>query len=153
MVMGDVEAAIDLMLQLRSLGCKLSLDDFGTGYSSLSYLRRFPIDTLKVDQSFVRNMNSAEDFAIVRTIVNLAHTLAMDVIAEGVETAEDVEALRSLGPNLARDTTGPSLYPWMTQLPFSRNILTTGLSLNCAHLALKPIGWSTWLWTIPFDAS
>ena len=97
MVMGDVEAAIDLMLQLRSLGCKLSLDDFGTGYSSLSYLRRFPIDTLKVDQSFVRNMNSAEDFAIVRTIVNLAHTLAMDVIAEGVETAEDVEALRSLG--------------------------------------------------------
>ncbi len=97
MVMGDVEAAIDLMFKLRSLGCKLSLDDFGTGYSSLSYLRRFPIDTLKVDQSFVRNMHSAEDFAIVRTIVDLAHTLGMDVIAEGVETLEDVAALRSLG--------------------------------------------------------
>ncbi|MEM9818696.1 MAG: EAL domain-containing protein [Cyanobacteria bacterium P01_D01_bin.6] len=98
MVMGDVEAAIDLMFKLRSLGCRLSLDDFGTGYSSLSYLRRFPIDTLKVDQSFVRNMlQSPEDLAIVRTIVNLAHTLAMDVIAEGVETAEDVATLRSLG--------------------------------------------------------
>ncbi|MGF1460398.1 MAG: putative bifunctional diguanylate cyclase/phosphodiesterase [Leptolyngbyaceae cyanobacterium] len=96
MVMGDVEAAIDLMLKLRSLGCKLSLDDFGTGYSSLSYLRRFPIDTLKVDQSFVRNMDSSEDLAIVRTIIDLAHTLGMDVIAEGVETAADAEALRSL---------------------------------------------------------
>jgi diguanylate cyclase (GGDEF)-like protein len=98
MVMGDVEAAIDLMLRLRSLGCRLSLDDFGTGYSSLSYLRRFPIDTLKVDQSFVRNMGqSSEDLAIVRTVVNLAHTLGMEVIAEGVEAREDVGVLRSLG--------------------------------------------------------
>jgi diguanylate cyclase (GGDEF)-like protein len=111
MVMGDVEAAIDLMFKLRSLGCKLSLDDFGTGYSSLSYLRRFPIDTLKVDQSFVRNMNSAEDFAIVRTIVDLAHTLGMDVIAEGVETIEDVEALRSLKAEFGQG------YYWAKPLP------------------------------------
>ncbi|WP_204136848.1 bifunctional diguanylate cyclase/phosphodiesterase [Halomicronema sp. CCY15110] len=111
MVMGDVEAAIDLMFKLRSLGCKLSLDDFGTGYSSLSYLRRFPIDTLKVDQSFVRNMNSAEDFAIVRTIVDLAHTLGMDVIAEGVETMEDVEALRSLKAEFGQG------YYWAKPLP------------------------------------
>ncbi|NJN20067.1 MAG: EAL domain-containing protein [Leptolyngbya sp. RL_3_1] len=98
MVMGDVEAAIDLMLRLRALGCRLSLDDFGTGYSSLSYLRRFPIDTLKIDQSFVRNMGqSSEDLAIVRTVVNLAHTLGMEVIAEGVEAPEDVAVLRSLG--------------------------------------------------------
>lgn len=97
MVMGDVEAAIDLMLRLRSLGCRLSLDDFGTGYSSLSYLRRLPIDTLKIDQSFVKSMdNSSEDFAIVRTIIDLAHTLGMDVIAEGVETAANFQALRSL---------------------------------------------------------
>ena len=112
MVMGDVEAAIDLMFKLRSLGCKLSLDDFGTGYSSLSYLRRFPIDTLKVDQSFVRNMlQSSEDLAIVRTIVNLAHTLAMDVIAEGVETADDVVALRSLGAEYGQG------YYWAKPLP------------------------------------
>lgn len=112
MVMGDVEAAIDLMFQLRSLGCKLSLDDFGTGYSSLSYLRRFPIDTLKVDQSFVRNMqSSSEDLAIVRTIVDLAHTLAMDVIAEGVETADDVAALRSLGAEYGQG------YYWAKPLP------------------------------------
>ncbi|NEQ45165.1 MAG: EAL domain-containing protein [Leptolyngbya sp. SIOISBB] len=112
MVMGDVEAAIDLMFKLRSLGCKLSLDDFGTGYSSLSYLRRFPIDTLKVDQSFVRNMqSSSEDLAIVRTIVDLAHTLAMDVIAEGVETADDMATLRSLGAEYGQG------YYWAKPLP------------------------------------
>jgi EAL domain-containing protein (putative c-di-GMP-specific phosphodiesterase class I) len=124
MVMGDVEAAIDLMFKLRSLGCKLSLDDFGTGYSSLSYLRRFPIDTLKVDQSFVRNMNSAEDFAIVRTIVDLAHTLGMDVIAEGVETIEDVEALRSLKAEFGQG------YYWAKPLPAAA--ATDFLAQHCA---------------------
>jgi len=97
MVMGDVEAAIDLMLQLKALGCQLGLDDFGTGYSSLSYLRRFPIDTLKVDRSFVAKMvANREDYEIVRMIISLGHTLGMDVIAEGVETPEDAAVLRSL---------------------------------------------------------
>lgn len=97
MVMGDVEAAIDLMLRLKTLGCKLSMDDFGTGYSSLSHLRRFPIDTLKIDKSFVQKMNeSHEDHEIVRTIIALGHTLGMDLIAEGVETPEQAETLRSL---------------------------------------------------------
>lgn len=97
MVMGDVEAAIDRMLQLKALGCRLGLDDFGTGYSSLSYLRRFPIDTLKVDRSFVLNMAaSPEDYEIVRMIISLGHTLGMDVIAEGIETQADADTLRSL---------------------------------------------------------
>ncbi|NEO87681.1 MAG: bifunctional diguanylate cyclase/phosphodiesterase [Spirulina sp. SIO3F2] len=97
MLMGDVDNAIDSMLKLKSLGCKLGLDDFGTGYSSLSQLRRFPVDTIKVDQSFVQKMGkSDEDHEIVRMIISLGHILGMDLIAEGVEIKEDVDALRSL---------------------------------------------------------
>jgi diguanylate cyclase (GGDEF)-like protein len=112
MVMGDVDIAIDLMLRLKALGCKLGMDDFGTGYSSLSYLRRFPIDTLKVDQSFVRAMgNSREDHEIVRTIVGLGHTLGMDLIAEGIEQPEQAAALRSLGCEFGQG------YYWAKPLP------------------------------------
>lgn len=114
MVMGDVETAIDLMLGLKALGCKLGMDDFGTGYSSLSYLRRFPIDTLKVDQSFIRNMgDSREDHEIVRTIIGLGHTLGMDLIAEGIETQEQGLALRSLGCEFGQG------YYWAKPMPAS----------------------------------
>ena len=85
LAMSDVEATGQTMSQLRNLGVKLSIDDFGTGYSSLSYLRRFPVDTLKIDQSFVETMD-AENYAIVTTIVGLAHNLDLKVVAEGVET-------------------------------------------------------------------
>ncbi|MBD1872691.1 EAL domain-containing protein [Nodosilinea sp. FACHB-131] len=112
MVMGDVDTAIDLMLGLKALGCKLGMDDFGTGYSSLSYLRRFPIDTLKVDQSFIRNMgDSREDHEIVRTIIGLGHTLGMDLIAEGIETQEQGLALRSLGCEFGQG------YYWAKPMP------------------------------------
>lgn len=112
MVMGDVEAAIDLMLRLKAIGCKLGMDDFGTGYSSLSQLRRFPIDTLKVDQSFVRNMaESPEDYEIARMIISLGHTLGMDVIAEGIETKADADQLRSLGCEFGQG------YFWAKPLP------------------------------------
>lgn len=98
MVMGNVDEAIDMMLQLKQLKFKLSIDDFGTGYSSLSYLHRFPIDTLKVDQSFVRRMEiSSEDCAIVDTIITLGHKLKMDVIAEGIETEDQMHQLHALG--------------------------------------------------------
>lgn len=112
MMMGDVEAGIDLMLRLKSLGYKLSMDDFGTGYSSLSQLRRFPVDTLKVDKSFVQKMGeSYEDHEIVRMIISLGHTLGMDVIAEGVETKADAEVLRSLGCEYGQG------YFWAKPLP------------------------------------
>jgi diguanylate cyclase (GGDEF)-like protein len=114
MVMGDVEAAIDLMLRLKALGCKLGMDDFGTGYSSLSHLRRFPIDTLKVDRSFVQKMSqSHEDHEIVRTIISLGHTLGMDLIAEGVETQEQADTLRSLNCEFGQG------YLWAKPLPAS----------------------------------
>ncbi len=97
-VMENIETATDMLRQLRALGVQLSIDDFGTGYSSLSYLHRFPIDTLKIDRSFVTRMTeNNENAEIVRTIVVLAQNLGMDVVAEGVETKEQLALLRKLG--------------------------------------------------------
>ncbi|BAY12008.1 EAL domain-containing protein [Calothrix sp. NIES-2098] len=96
--MKDVEAAISILLKLRTLNIRLSIDDFGTGYSSLSYLHRFPVNTLKVDRSFVNRMGETEeDMAIVQTIIMLSHILGMDVIAEGVETEAQQKKLQMLG--------------------------------------------------------
>ena len=99
--MDDVGGTIDQLGKLKALNLKLSLDDFGTGYSSLSYLHQLPTDTLKVDQSFVGRMEeeSGEDGEIVKTIISLGHQLGMDVIAEGIETAEQLMGLRKLDCN------------------------------------------------------
>ena len=98
MVMENVDTAIDMLMQLRGLGVQLAIDDFGTGYSSLSYLHRFPIDTLKIDRSFVTQMtDNSENAEIVRTIVTLARSLDMAVVAEGVETADQLRQLGDLG--------------------------------------------------------
>lgn len=97
-VMEDVTRARHTLASLKDLGTRLSLDDFGTGYSSLSYLRLFPIDKLKMDQSFVRHLpGDTKDAAIVRTIVMLAHQLEMEVAAEGVETKEQAALLTEMG--------------------------------------------------------
>ena len=96
-VMESVESTAGTLEKLRALGVELSIDDFGTGYSSLSYLHRLPIDTLKIDRSFVSRMaENNENKEIVRTIIMLAKTLGMGVIAEGVETNEQAELLREL---------------------------------------------------------
>jgi diguanylate cyclase (GGDEF)-like protein len=96
-LMSHAESAIATLSQLKQLGIQLAIDDFGTGYSSLSYLHRLPIDTLKVDRSFIHRVDSdGEQLAIVRTIISLAWNLGMDVVAEGVETLKQLAQLRSL---------------------------------------------------------
>lgn len=98
MLMDHADATINRLQQIRDRNIQLSLDDFGTGYSSLSYLHRFPLDTLKIDRSFVSRMHtSTEDFEIIRTIVTLAHTLGMSVVAEGIESQEQQQQLTELG--------------------------------------------------------
>jgi len=96
-IIENAESAVTMLSKLKAMGIQLSMDDFGTGYSSLSYLHRFPLNTLKVDRSFVNRMCKGDrNTEIVRAIVVLARNLRMDVVAEGVETAEQMDNLRSL---------------------------------------------------------
>jgi predicted signal transduction protein with EAL and GGDEF domain len=94
----NVEDALDSVAQLKRLGVRLSIDDFGTGYSSLSYLKRFNVDKLKVDQSFIRDLTiDPNDAAIVQAVIQMGHSLNLRVIAEGVESAESLARLQALG--------------------------------------------------------
>jgi diguanylate cyclase (GGDEF)-like protein/PAS domain S-box-containing protein len=87
----DIDRTIQTFHQLKQLGVKISIDDFGTGFSSLNYLKRFPVDTLKIDQSFVRELhNNPHDETIVKTIISMAHSLSLNVVAEGIETQEQL---------------------------------------------------------------
>jgi predicted signal transduction protein with EAL and GGDEF domain len=101
--MRDAERAARILGELKTLGIGLSMDDFGTGYSSLSHLRRFPLDTLKIDRSFVSEMkNSGDSRAIVQMIMSLGRSLGMEMVAEGVETAKQADLLKSLGCEFAQ---------------------------------------------------
>ncbi|MFK7967096.1 MAG: EAL domain-containing protein [Burkholderiaceae bacterium] len=121
-LMQDVNAPTELLDQLKALGIKLSIDDFGTGYSSLSYLKRFPIDSLKIDQSFIRDLETdSDDAAIVDAAITLAHKLRLSVVAEGVETAEQEAHLRQLdcdevqGYYYSRPLPMNLLIPWLRE--------------------------------------
>ncbi|MET0981073.1 MAG: EAL domain-containing protein [Telluria sp.] len=102
-VMADAEHALAVFKELKALGVRLSLDDFGTGYSSLSHLRRLPIDTLKIDRSFVSAMDSQDDKRqIAEVVVMLARTLGLEVVAEGVETRAELDILREMGSDFVQ---------------------------------------------------
>ncbi len=102
-LMGTAPGTLATLWQLRDLGVGLAVDDFGTGYSSLAYLKRFPVDTLKIDRAFVAGLGAdGEDTAIVGAVVGLAHALGLATVAEGVETADQAAGLRRLGCTLAQ---------------------------------------------------
>ncbi|MBW4638829.1 MAG: EAL domain-containing protein [Gloeocapsa sp. UFS-A4-WI-NPMV-4B04] len=92
----NADSAAGMLVQLKKLGIQVYIDDFGTGYSSLSYLHRFPIDALKIDRSFISRMNINNESEIVQTIMTMAHNLGMSVVAEGIETIEQLNQLKSL---------------------------------------------------------
>ena len=96
--MHNPEVVVETLNIIKGLGARLAIDDFGTGFSSLSYLKRFPVDTIKIDQAFVREITeSANDRAIVSSIIRLAHSLDMNALAEGLETTAQQEVLAAEG--------------------------------------------------------
>ncbi|MFK8080402.1 MAG: putative bifunctional diguanylate cyclase/phosphodiesterase [Granulosicoccus sp.] len=100
LLLKDFDAGVQILRNMKDLGVQVSIDDFGTGFSSLSYLKRLPVDKLKIDQSFVRDLcNDSGDVAIVSAIITLSHNLNLTVVAEGVETAEQYEILRNFDCN------------------------------------------------------
>lgn len=127
MVMDDIEVSMKTLQDLRLLGVRLSVDDFGTGHASLSYLTRLPVQTLKIDRSFVQGLTEHSPMAssIVEVIVDLARALNLDVIAEGVETEEQLRELRRLGSRLAQG------FLWSRPIPPEEvpEILTLGVSV------------------------
>jgi diguanylate cyclase (GGDEF)-like protein len=131
-VMADGECAVAVLDKLKSIGVQIAIDDFGTGYSSLAYLKRFPIDTLKVDRSFIRDIPAdSGDMKITRAIIAMAHGLRLKVVAEGVETAEQLQFLRSLSCDAVQ---GYFLYR-----PLREDEVADALRLNrlsCARSAL-----------------
>ncbi len=127
-VMGDVDQNFDVLMSLNELGVRIAIDDFGTGYSSLAYLKRLPINTLKIDKSFVMDMALDDnDAVIVRSIIELGHNLGFNVVAEGVENADVWDLLNILGCDEAQGfhisppLTETSLLPWIAQSPWRLN--------------------------------
>jgi len=98
MLVHNIEEVVETLLKLSNMGLEISIDDFGTGYSSLSYLKRFPINKLKIDKSFVDDIaTDPDDAAIVKAIIAMAHGLSMKVVSEGVETKQQLDFLRQHG--------------------------------------------------------
>ncbi|CAM2904928.1 bifunctional diguanylate cyclase/phosphodiesterase [Skermania piniformis] len=115
-LMENTDSTLQILNQIRNLGIRLAIDDFGTGYSSLSYLHQFPVDILKIDRSFVQDLAAGRDTALVRSIVQLAQSLGLETVAEGIEREQELDLLRLLGC-----TTGQGYY-------FSRPVPAATLS-------------------------
>jgi EAL domain-containing protein (putative c-di-GMP-specific phosphodiesterase class I) len=122
-IMRDLPQYVGRMTQLRDLGVSISIDDFGTGYSSLSYLNKLPVDSLKIDQSFLRGLQEPEgSLPVVQSIVRLAHGMNLTVVAEGVETAAELDLVRVLGCDKVQGHVyGPSLCQEEAEALLKRN--------------------------------
>jgi diguanylate cyclase len=131
-LMQHAESAVSVLSALKSIGVRLALDDFGTGYSSLSYLRRFPIDSVKIDKSFLRDVTTnTDDATIVSAVIAMAKTLKKRVVAEGVEAVEQVTFLHEHGCDEAQG------YYFSTPVVAEQfaNMLETGIASLVPHLS------------------
>jgi diguanylate cyclase (GGDEF)-like protein len=146
-VMDNAEMSARLLKRLKALGVQLSIDDFGTGYSSLGYLHRFPVNTLKIDRSFIGRIGeAAENIEIVRTIVSLAENLGMEVVAEGVETLSQLTQLRKLncrygqGYLFSRPVDPESVTSWISRQPhWQADLFTTLMNESPAKPIPAPV--------------
>jgi diguanylate cyclase (GGDEF)-like protein/PAS domain S-box-containing protein len=131
-LMSDTTESIDRLQALKVLGVQISIDDFGTGYSSLSYLRRFPVDALKIDKSFVDDLPGRSDdtYAFVRAIVQLGHTLRLETVAEGIERVEQWDALREIGCDFGQ---GYLFAPPLTEVEISAMDSSRPLGVSIKH--------------------
>jgi len=134
-LMGNISSTLQLLRQIRSLGVSLSIDDFGTGYSSLAYLKRLPLNTLKIDRSFILDVpKSTQDMEIVQAIIVMAHTLHLQVVTEGVETQQQYEFLAQYdcdyiqGYLLSRPVPLEELLPVLRQLNQRRQSPSTAFN-------------------------
>ncbi|HWE62178.1 MAG TPA: bifunctional diguanylate cyclase/phosphodiesterase, partial [Chloroflexota bacterium] len=126
-LMGDPAQAQTVLQHLTEIGVHLAIDDFGTGYSSLAYLKQMPVDAVKIDKEFVKNMGKTEtkDHAIVRSIIELGHNLGLSVVAEGVEDRETWQGLQTAGCDtaqgfyLSRPVSAPDLDQWLATMPWA----------------------------------
>ena len=119
-IMADPAKARETLVQLSAMGVRLAIDDFGTGHSSLAYLKRLPVQTLKIDKSFVVNMGDDDnDHVIVQSTIDLAHNLGLEVVAEGVESEEVWNQLRLLGCDVAKGFWRVRCAPRTCRSPFT----------------------------------
>jgi EAL domain-containing protein (putative c-di-GMP-specific phosphodiesterase class I) len=135
--MSNIQPTISLLSSIRELGVSLSIDDFGTGYSSLAYLKRLPLDTLKIDRSFIQDIpRCPQDMEIVQAIILMAHTLHLQVVTEGVETAEQYEFLKAYGCDyvqgylMSRPVPLAELRPVLDMIDRRRPLSLVGASLS-----------------------
>jgi len=140
LLMDDVDAARTSLGELKELGVRISVDDFGTGYSSMNYLKRLPIDTLKIDQAFVREIpGDPDDTAITSAIIALGHALRLDVVAEGVETEPQLNFLQNQGCDraqgylLSRPTPADEFARWVKQRSEARALLPASTETDVAQ--------------------
>ena len=143
MIMDDPQGAEAALIALKDLGVSLSLDDFGTGYSSLNYLSRFPVDHLKIDMSFIRDIGTSDArTAVVSSIIDIAHNLQLTAIAEGVETPEQLSFLIANGCDamqgyLFSKTLPAAEFSWLLRQGICLRDIVPGQSVKKLHLAKK----------------
>jgi EAL domain-containing protein (putative c-di-GMP-specific phosphodiesterase class I) len=132
-LMSDADEAVLVLKELRKLGIHVEIDDFGTGYSSLSYLQRFPVECLKIDRSFVNDLdNRSDNVAIVRAIIGLGSSLGLTIIAEGVERLPQIEKLKVLGCHLAQGYLYCRPVPARLLQPYPTNDLSSWVQVRTA---------------------